>query len=377
MPSGATPTGHRSLVSTGACLVLIISYLNIQVVAGSQAGYRLTGAVTSVRGIFRFASTNWDTLAGDGFNWVTDGGINTNNYAGQKATGLTGIVYLNAYNNSTCLQTMTDAQIAQVVQTNINGGNAGAVYQVGDEPTTNGCNANPSYTHMTAVIHVTDPTAKSWVADDQFNDPATSHWPAGLPMKGSVDILAFDIYPCQAGPCQYNMIDLAIQRIHFVGLGNWEFILQDFGPCESWRAPTAQELTNEFEHWQGAGALGYWVYAYDSDPTPCPGNVAGSAVLRQINAMSVNPAQPTTSPVAQGSPAGRPSPATSATTNSSPSPVPTRIASGATSPTVRVGSHPTLEAFSLFGLSPLALTGIGLLMALVVIGLNYFRRRIK
>jgi hypothetical protein len=331
----------------------------------------LAGSATPVRGIFRFSSTSWTTLAGDGFNWVTDGGTNTNNYAGQRAAGLRGMVYLDAYDNSSCRQTITDAQISRVVQGNVGGGNRGAVYQVGDEPTTNGCNAYPSYAHMTSVIHAADPSARSWVADDQFNDPSTSSWPAGLPMKGSVDILAFDIYPCQAGPCQYNMIDLAIKRIHSSGLTNWEFIVQDFGPCQSWRAPTAQEVVQQFHHWQGAGALGYWVYAYDLDPTPCPGNVAGSAVLRQINALSVNPSKP----AAKASPSPRP--AASPTSTHSPKPVATLSPGVAPSPTASPGAQPPSRGGRPGWLPPQALIGVGLLMALAVVGLGYFRRRSK
>ena len=370
MQFGAPRTRHRPVIRRVLCL-LIVPLATVQMAAAAQAGVPLAGSATPVRGIYRFTSTSWATMAGDGFNWVTDGGNNTNNYAGQRAAGLRGMVYLDAYDNSTCHQTMTDAQISGVVRGNVNGGNRGAVYQVGDEPTTNGCNAPPTYSHMTSVIHAADSTARTWVADDQFNDPSTSNWPSGLPMKGSVDILAFDIYPCQAGPCQYNMIDLAIKRIHSVGLNNWEFILQDFGPCQSWRAPTAQEVMQQFHHWQGAGALGYWVYAYDLDPTPCPGNVAGSAVLRQINALSVNPSKPAAraspSPSAGGSPTG----------NHSPKPVATRSPGVAASPAATPGPQPPRQGSTLVWLQPQVLIGIGLLMAFAVVGLGYFRRRLK
>lgn len=343
-----------------------------------------SAAAGPVRGIYRFSSTAWSTLAQDGFNWVTDGGTNTNYYAGQKAAGLNGMVWLPAYDNSSCKQTMTDAAIQQVVNTNVAGGNPGARYQVGDEPTANGCPAAATYAHITSVIHAADGRAKTWVADDQFNDPSTSHWPAGLPMKGTVDILAFDIYPCQAGACQLNMIDLAIQRIHSVGLQNWEFILQDFGPCESWRAPTAAEVTQQFQHWQGAGAGGYWIYTYDSDGS-CPGNVAGTGELRQINSMAVNgttpppPAAspPPASPVAQ-TPKPKPSAVATSQPKSSPKASP-RTSPGGGSPSGEAPAQPT-------GLQPalaqLQTPGgtvfviiIGAVLALIGFGLGYVRRR--
>ena len=336
-------------------------------------------AAGPVRGVYRFSSTAWSTLAQDGFNWVTDGGTNTNYYAGQKAAGLNGMVWLPAYDNSSCKQTMTDAAIQQVVQTNVSGGNAGARYQVGDEPTANGCAAASTYAHMTSVIHAADGRAKTWVADDQFNDPSTSHWPAGLPMKGTVDILAFDIYPCQAGPCQLNMIDLAIQRIHSVALQNWEFILQDFGPCESWRATTAAEVTQQFQHWQGAGASGYWIYTYDSDGS-CPGNVAGTGELRTINSLPVNgtaPPPPPASPVAQ-TPKPKPSAVASSAPKTSPKASPRTPAAGG-SPTAGASAPPTGVQPALSQLKTPAGTVfvimIGALLALVGWGLGFVRRR--
>jgi hypothetical protein len=282
---------------------------------------------------------------------------------------------------------MSDAEITQVVQTNVSGGNAGAVYQVGDEPTANGCAASATYIHMSSVIHAADHAAKTWVADDQFNDPSTSNWPAGLPMKGSVDILAFDIYPCQSGPCQLSMIDLAIQRIHSVGLTNWEFILQDFGPCESWRAPNATEVLQQFQHWQGAGAIGYWVYTYDSDGS-CPGNVAGSSVLKQINGLSPGSAPPPSAPPAV-TPSARPS-GTPVVQTPSPKSSPRSTASakpsGRQSPGTPAGGSPgsspgdpvsPLKSVTAIASSSLPLTaiGIGALLAAVGIALSYMRRR--
>ena len=374
----AADTLRRSLT---ACVVLVVAY-SLSPAAVTQLHVNPV-ASGSVRGVYRFSSTAWSTIAGLGFNWVTDGGANTNYYPGQKAAGLVGMVWLPAYSNSTCTQTMSDAQITQVVQTNVSGGNAGAVYQVGDEPTANGCAARAAYVHMTSVVHAADHAARTWVADDQFNDPSTSNWPAGLPMKGSVDILAFDIYPCQSGPCHLNMIDLAIQRIHSVGLTNWEFILQDFGPCESWRAPNATEVLQQFQHWQGAGAIGYWFYTYDSDGS-CPGNVGGSSVLKQINGLAVNPgsappapsARPASPPAAQ-----TPGPKSSPGANSSSKPP------GKQSPTTSNGNasaspgsspadslRPMLTAVESSRL-PLAVIGIGALLAGIGVALSYMLRR--
>src|ERR1700680_2012062 len=100
---------------------------------------------------------------------------------------------------------MNDSAVAALVQANVDAGQRGLRYEIGDEPTANGCNAAPAYAHMTAVVHGVDPRARTWTADDQFQvgNPAQ----AGVPMKGAVDILAFDVYPCASGPCDFGAID--------------------------------------------------------------------------------------------------------------------------------------------------------------------------
>jgi hypothetical protein len=252
-----------------------------------------------VRALYRFSSTEWSRFAADGFNAVTDGGAHSYG-AAERAAGLTGMVWVPAYDNSSCAQIMSDAQIAQSVQDNVAAGSRGLVYQLGDEPTTNGCPAAPTYTHMTAVVHAADPTARTWVADDQFNDPAINKTP-GVPMKGTVDILAFDIYPCMddnTAACHLDMIDNAVGRIHAAGVTSWQFIMQDFGGytvacsgCIGWRWPTNAELSAQFAHWQNAGASGYWVFAWDYDkgsPVSVTSMAGNEATLRAINALPLN-----------------------------------------------------------------------------------------
>src|SRR5207249_4361591 len=182
-------------------------------------------AGNATRGIYRFDSTDFAGMQGAGFNAATDGGVQSLGDS-EAAAGITGMVWVPAYDNSTCVQTMTDAEIVQRVTGNVSAGHAGLRYQIADEPTANGCAAAPVYAHITQVVHSADPTAKTWVADDQFQvgDPVL----ASVPMKGTVDILAFDVYPCQSGPCDYSAIDSAVQQIHAANVTNWEFIIQDF-----------------------------------------------------------------------------------------------------------------------------------------------------
>ncbi len=249
-------------------------------------------AGTATRGIYRFDSTDFAAMRAAGFNAATDGGVQSLGDA-EAAAGITGMVWVGAYDNSTCVQTLSDAEIAQTVTANVSAGHVGLRYQIGDEPTANGCTAAPVYTHITQVVHSADPTAKTWVADDQFQ--AGNPVLAGVPMNGTVDILAFDVYPCQSGPCDYSAIDSAVQQIHAANVTNWEFIIQDFS-SGSWRWPTPAEVQAQFSHWGDAGAIGYWVFAWDYQAQLVTAQSGNVAALQTINALAVNPALPSPSP---------------------------------------------------------------------------------
>lgn len=249
--------------------------------AGSTSGVANTNRAV-VRGIFRFRTRDWRLLARVGFNAVSDGGVQEYGRA-QARAGLDGSVWLDAYNNRTCRRLMSDAQLEAAVGANVRAGLSGLYYEVGDEPTAYGCKAERAYREMTAAIHRADPSARTWTADDQFNDPNIRHWPAGIPMAGALDLLAFDVYPCYAHRrCSFHMIRDAVAHIHAARLRQpWWFILQDFGG-DGWRWPTAAELEQEYDDWQGAGASGYFVYAWDQPPGPK--RTRHIATLKQINA---------------------------------------------------------------------------------------------
>jgi hypothetical protein len=240
-----------------------------------------------------------------GFNASTDGGVQDNGTA-QASVGINGMVWVDAYNNATCVQTLSNAQIQAMVQANVNAGLRGLRYQIGDEPTANGCNAPPVYLSITAAVHAVDATAKTWADDDQFQvgNPVI----AGIPMQGTVDILAFDVYPCESGPCQYSAIDSAVAQIHAAHLTNWEFIIQDF-VLSPWRWPTPTEIQTQFDHWKNQGAIGYWVFAWDylgQQMINQPGNIAA---VQSINSQAINGSSPPPSPSPSPSPSPPPPPA--------------------------------------------------------------------
>jgi hypothetical protein len=269
-----------------ACLAAFSSPVALSAPSRPQA--HGTGAHPHiVRGIFRFKTKAWAELARAGFNAASDGGVQEYGRA-QARAGLAGSVWLNAYNNVTCRRLMSKAQIEAAVRANVRAGYQGLYYEVGDEPTSNGCRAEAAYRLMTAAVHRADPSARTWTVDDQFNDPDVHEWPARIPMAGTVDVLAFDVYPCfspSVAKCDFYMIRDAVARIRKAKLRQpWWFVLQDFNrDGGTWRWPTPAELKTEYDDWQGAGASGYFVYAWDADGsvTSRPGNVA---MLKRLNA---------------------------------------------------------------------------------------------
>jgi hypothetical protein len=236
-----------------------------------------------VRGIYRFKSDNWRAMADAGFNHVTDG--NSNQTAQQKA-GLVGILWMGGWDKAKCSFEATAGEMAAIAEANKG---HGYHYQLGDEPNVSECpNAAREYRRATELIHQHDPTGKTWVAIDQFNDPNMAHWPGpGIWLQGAVDILAFDVYPCQPGsPCRYDMIDGAVRRIHAAGVEDWQFILQDF-QNEEFRWPTPDEVREQFRHWQGHGASGYWVFAWDYQRGNVTRRSGNLDALRWINSQSL------------------------------------------------------------------------------------------
>jgi len=115
---------------------------------------------SGTRGIFRYTSVDFAAMHSAGFNAATDGGVQDNG-AAEAANGITGLVWVDAYNNTTCVQTMTNPTIAAMVQVNVVAGKPGLRYEIGDEPTAFGCNAAPVYASITQAVHAADPTAKT------------------------------------------------------------------------------------------------------------------------------------------------------------------------------------------------------------------------
>jgi hypothetical protein len=208
----------------------------------------------------RFSSTDYAAMKAAGFNAVSDGN-NVEVLDELAAQGLRGFVWLGAWNHGTCAWEYSDGEAVRIVE-QVRGHPALLAYELGDEPLQTPCaNAADAYRARTALVHAHDPTAITFTIDDEFNDPSST--PETIVMKGAVDILAFDIYPCQVRrPCDFTMIDRAINVIHAQGITSWWAVMQDFQDGV-WRFPTASELHQQYLHWAASAMNGYLVFSWD------------------------------------------------------------------------------------------------------------------
>jgi hypothetical protein len=234
-----------------------------------------------VEGVMRFRTNNWSQLAATGFNASSDGN-DPGTLRAQRAVGLRGLVWMGEWNHATCSWEYADSQVVSIVQ-GVKGSPNLAAYELGDEPLQTPCrNAPAAYSQRTALVHRYDPTGLTMTIDDELNNPSGP--PPTILMKGTVDILGFDVYPCQVGrACQFGMIDSAIKTIHAQGISRWWAVIQDF-EGQGWRFPTSPELTTEFSMWRPSGLSGYLVFAWDylgHSVTSVPANVQA---LKQANA---------------------------------------------------------------------------------------------
>jgi hypothetical protein len=247
-------TGALTLMKVAlgiAALALLLAASAFWIAHPAQAGY-------TTRGIFRFDSLDWPRMAADGFNTSTDYGPNFPN----------GMVWIPAYDRATCAQKVSDADLRATVLRHPRA----LTYQLGDEPASYGCAAHDAYVRMTAVVHAADSTARTWVADDQFqihnNVPGHNPQSPTIPMAGSVDILAFPVYPCQNNTCDWAAVRWAASRIpQLIGTQQWQVVVQDFQEAD-WSWPSVADLQLQMDLWAPAltsarPPTGYWVFAWD------------------------------------------------------------------------------------------------------------------
>jgi len=230
------------------------------------------------KGIARFGGTDFAAMASAGFSFTTDGN-DQGVLSSMGSNGLSGLVWLGAWNNAGCSWEYSNARVVDIVNS-VKQNPRVLAYQVGDEPDPKACpHAPDAYAARTALVHQWDPTGLTLTILEQFNERSSLPISkAATPFKGAVDILAFDVYPCFQGQrsCDFAMINRAVSAIKSMNLPRWWAVIQDFQDGQ-WRWPTRSELDQQFKSWAGSGMGGYLVFAWDykgSRITTEPGHVA-------------------------------------------------------------------------------------------------------
>jgi acid phosphatase len=252
-----------------------------------------------VRGVYGKDSslTGFDAIAATGFDAVM-----TNPYKVSldplAAKGLKGVVWLGAWFNApTCGFENDDAKIRALVSA-ITGHPAILAYYLGDEPLVSACPAAPTmFRQRSSLVHSLDPGSTTFTVIQQFENGVARDY---APWAGTVDVIGFDIYPCnKAGSaCDLAAIDTAITAIAGAGITKYWAIVQDFQDCY-YRLPTPEELRAQFDHWSHSNMSGYFVFSwnYQSADQTCAGTSLSSypdnvAVLKYENSRTFTPSHP-------------------------------------------------------------------------------------
>lgn len=268
----------RQLLAAAAVLTALLSSCAPSAGRAPSTAHQASPSSSFPRGIVRFGSSDYATMAAAGFSVTTDG--NDNSVLERLgSSGLNGLVWLGGWNNAGCSWEYSDSKVIGIVDA-VKGNPRVLAYQVGDEPDAKACPRAPdAYAARTTLVHQRDSVGLTLTILNQLNEisskPVST---APTPFKGAVDIPAFDVYPCFEGQrrCDFAMIDRAVSAIKSMKLPRWWAVIQDF-QYGQWRWPTRSELDGQFRAWAGSGMSGYLVFAWDymgSRITSQPGHVA-------------------------------------------------------------------------------------------------------
>lgn len=252
-----------------------------------------------VRGVYGKDSTpaGFDAMSATGFNTVMALPYKES-LDPLVAKGLKGVVWLGAWFNSPrCAFEDDDAKIRSLVSA-IAGHPAILAYYLADEPRVTECPAAPAlFRQRSALVHSLDPGSKTFTVIQQFENGVSRDY---APWAGTVDIIGFDIYPCNKtrSTCEFTAIDTAITAIAAAGITNYWAIVQDFQDCY-YTLPTPEELRTQFDHWNQSQMSGYLVFSwnYQSSDQTCPGTSLDAhptnvAELKYENSRSFSPPGP-------------------------------------------------------------------------------------
>jgi hypothetical protein len=218
-------------------------------------------ADVAVRGVFGHDSSasGYTLQAGKGFN-AFDIGPERSRLDALARDGLKAIVWLGGWSNVTCSWEHDDSWIQPRIGS-VADSHAIAAYYLGDEPQASKCPAAPAmFRARTALVHELDPNHPTLTVISAFDAGRTfpyAEW------KGSTDILAFDVYPCNrtSAQCDFDRIDAAIGAIRNAGITRYWAVIQAFEDSY-YRLPSPIELHEEFQRWRRSSISGYLVFSW-------------------------------------------------------------------------------------------------------------------
>lgn len=198
-----------------------------------------------------------------------------------QARGLKGIVWLGQGYNSTCGWEYDDQWIRSHVGA-VAGNPAILAYYLGDEPSAHLCPQAPAaYRARSALVKSLDPGHATFTVlqvNDHGDRFAYAAW------RGAVDILGFDVYPCNFGQpaCDFTKIDQAIAAARQAGITTYWGVIQDFQD-DFYRLPTPAQLAQEFSRWDRSAMSGYLVFSWHYKAVTLDSQPANVAELRAQN----------------------------------------------------------------------------------------------
>jgi acid phosphatase len=267
-----TPTSTSTTPTSTSSTTSSTSTSTSTSTSGSGGGVGVYG----LRGVYDrdLSSSGFSDEAQVGFDLIDSTPSNVDDLTG----GLRGLVWVGAYDNSTCSWQVSDSELANDVAQHF-GDSRVAAWFIADEPDPLACPGAPAQVKArTALIHSVDPGAKVLVVLDSNSGYQSLDQMAGW--VGTADVFGLDPYTCWQGQssCVFSWIDQVAAKADQVGLPYWG-IVQGFGEGSggSWfegldssgnpvsgqaRLPTADELHQEFVHWRATQMQDYLVFAW-------------------------------------------------------------------------------------------------------------------
>jgi PASTA domain len=238
----------------------LIVLASVLVLSSQAAGSLQSDSAPAYRYIYD-ADSAAGTALSHGWNLID---VGSQWSADRLPRGAEGLVWVGDYDNSSCSWQMSDPSLESHVRAAVADAKVFG-YFISDEPNPNACPDAPAqHRARSNLIHAIDPRARTVIVLDSngFAGQATPDALEQLPRwKGTADYIGLDPYPCYRGAaCDFSWIARTIRAANAAGLNYWG-VVQAFDG-DSWRWPTASELSRMLAQWAGSKETGYMAFAW-------------------------------------------------------------------------------------------------------------------